>query len=519
MHKYKNHINLEKASRIREKTENVIGAVIKKHFVGSDGPFLIAVGGPGGSGKSTFSVKLACSIGGTVLNLDDYKTPREERRNKNLFGAHPEANRMDHILEHLKALKHGQSVQKPVYNAVTGNANQTEKLEAARFIVVDGEISTYRAFRDLVDFSVFIDSNWKTQLNTRLTRDISERGYTREKAVATFLQSNLREFETYGAESKHWSDVHLYCKEDYQLIIESVSETVFERFDPWLSNLDVVDPAGLIVAATTPFTSKLELDSGSYIRHLEFLAEKGVSRLLVNGTTGEFYSLAREERKQLLVLARRYFPGEIFFNAGADSLPLAREEALWAEDYGADAIVALPPYYRADAPEEGLIDYFTILKDNLESPLILYNFPRHTNNPITPNILKKLSHFGLKDSSADLSLIQHTERYYIGGDRKIADCFRAGGTGFVTGWANCFPELFVAMDKAWHSHDTEQINAIQLRINEMLDAFSGDQLGAKIKTVLSSRLKEYQPLLRPPMRSCPAQDRLELVQKAKQFFP
>ena len=73
--------------------------------------------------------------------------------------------------------------------------------------------------------------------------------------------------------------------------------------------MEPLDLSGLIVPPPTPFNEKMGVDEDALSRHLTFLAEHGVTRLLVNGTTAEFFSLLHKERKLLLTLARHYFPG------------------------------------------------------------------------------------------------------------------------------------------------------------------------------------------------------------------
>ena len=34
------------------------------------------------------------------------------------------------------------------------------------------------------DFAIYVDSDWRTQLKTRVTRDIDQRGYSADKAAA-----------------------------------------------------------------------------------------------------------------------------------------------------------------------------------------------------------------------------------------------------------------------------------------------------------------------------------------------
>ena len=159
--------------------------------------------------------------------------------------------------------------------------------------------------------------------------------------------------------------------------------------------MDTLDLAGLIVPATTPFDENNCIDERSLASHLEFLSEHGVTRILLNGTTAEFFSLLPEERRQLLIAARRHFKGMLLFNTGSDSLLQSIEAARWAQEEGADAIVAMAPYYYADAPVEGLIDYFNCLSEPTNLPMVLYNFIKHTNNPITREILKTVDHIAI----------------------------------------------------------------------------------------------------------------------------
>jgi uridine kinase len=220
---YKEHVKFSRDSKEVHFSDKVIARALIKKFKGAKRPVLVAVGGPGGIGKSTFAAKLMKDLkDAVILPLDDYKKSRDERSRKNIYGPHPEANEVELVLSHLEKLRRGESVDKPIYCREKGKIHLFERFESAGFIIVEGEISTYREFHHLMDFSIFIDSHWKTQLNTRIRRDIEERGYTPKKAIASFLYSNLEEFAEYGEESRKWADVHIHCAEDYTLIIDAV---------------------------------------------------------------------------------------------------------------------------------------------------------------------------------------------------------------------------------------------------------------------------------------------------------
>jgi len=501
----KTHVSYRGGARSRRSADRIVAELIVQRFRDRTEPVVIAIGGPGGTGKSTFAADLAARLGNAaILTLDDYKTPRETRAGLNLFGAAPEANRMDLIADHLGCIRQGRGFDRPVYDMDRGAALETERFEPARFNLIDGEISTYPAFRELVDFAVFVDSDWKTQLQTRISRDIEQRGYSREKAIATLLQSNLREFAEHGAASKQWADVHLYRHHDGRLAVESVARELYERFASLLAeDLAAVDLDGLVVPVATPFDEAGAIDEPALIRHLEWLAEQGVSRVLINGTTGEFFSLSPAERRRALIVARRYFPGVVMYHAGADSAALAREQAKFGEDAGADAILLLPPYYLADAPPAGLAAFFTEVMADRQTPLILYNFPKHTGNPITAEVLAAVEHYGMKDSSADLSLVGHTPHYFVGGDRVLIDAYEAGACGFVSTAANAFPDLYVAMERALATGDRDAAEPLQRTIGRVIDLLEPNPFGIT-KQAIRHRLGDYPTHMRPPLSAVTA---------------
>jgi dihydrodipicolinate synthase/N-acetylneuraminate lyase/uridine kinase len=500
MHKYKTHV---KASRRSGPIEKVLAELVSTLFGDRTCPVLIAVGGPGGTGKSTLSRRLADELAdAAILTLDDYKTARELRQSQNIYGPHPDANKLSLIREHLAALKKGTQFDKPVYCSDLGDAKSSQSFKPARFNIIDGEVSTYREFRDLVDFSIFVDADWTTQLQTRVSRDVDERGYSHDKAISTFLHSNLREFSEFGAESRKWADVHVHCHADYRLELESIAQEHFSVLDDIVvGEMKAVSLEGLIVPPSTPFDDSGSIDERAYVEHLEYLAEHGVQRLLISGTTAEFFSLLPAERKVLLGLARRYFPGMITFNTGSDSLAQAREAARWGEDYGADAIVAMTPYYYRDADEDGLVAFFEELGESVDLPMVLYNFPKHTGNPITPEILRRVKHIAIKDSGGDASLLPATPCYLAGTSKNMVDAVSNGAKGFVSALAGCMPDLYVKIENALMAGDMDEASLIQEEIRKRAPTFALPNEIAGIKRQLSQQLQGYPMSMRLPLQS------------------
>ncbi|MEE9367514.1 MAG: dihydrodipicolinate synthase family protein [Pontiella sp.] len=255
---------------------------------------------------------------------------------------------------------------------------------------------------------------------------------------------------------------------------------------------------GLVVPVLTPFKESREIDEGAFIRHLEFLAEHGVRRIMVNGTTGEFYSLLPEERKVLLKLARLHFKGLIISHAGGAGLEQNKLEVQWANDCGADAVAVLPPFYPAGLPAKGIITYFQMLEKEAAIPFILYNFPKHTGNAITPEILDAVPHFALKDSSQKLELMNHTPRYLVGSSTNIFKPVQEGAAGFVAAMANVRPELYAAMEILVVSAKVEEAAVMQEEVRAYSARFSSGGVPA-LKQALARKLEDYPAGVRSPL--------------------
>jgi 4-hydroxy-tetrahydrodipicolinate synthase len=110
---------------------------------------------------------------------------------------------------------------------------------------------------------------------------------------------------------------------------------------------------GLVVPVPTPFSKSGAVDFGAFLAQLDWLAECGVKNLLVNGTTGEFFSLLPEEQNQLLAAARENWNGLLVFHTGSPALSQCLESAHAAADIGADFLASLPPFYFSGAPADG----------------------------------------------------------------------------------------------------------------------------------------------------------------------
>lgn len=178
-------------------------------------PVVIGVAGGSGSGKTTVVRAIVDNIGTdqvTVLGHDRYYRDRNDLRleeRASLNYDHPDALETDLLVQHVLALRAGQSVAVPTYDfARHARQRATETATARRVVIVEGIlIFTDAALRDLMDIKVFVDTDDDTRFIRRLQRDISERGRTVQSVIDQYLGTVKPMHLDFVEPSKRYADL------------------------------------------------------------------------------------------------------------------------------------------------------------------------------------------------------------------------------------------------------------------------------------------------------------------------
>ena len=176
---------------------------------------VIGVAGGTGSGKSTLVKKLQeAFVEEDVITLShDYYYKQnnditlEERRKLNYD--HPQAFDTDMMIEHVKALKEGVPVERPVYSFVDHNRLEASvKVIPAKVLIVEGIlIFENKKLRDLMNIKVFVDTDADIRLARRILRDVRERGRSMESVVGQYIATVKPMHEEFVEPSKKYADV------------------------------------------------------------------------------------------------------------------------------------------------------------------------------------------------------------------------------------------------------------------------------------------------------------------------
>jgi 4-hydroxy-tetrahydrodipicolinate synthase len=130
---------------------------------------------------------------------------------------------------------------------------------------------------------------------------------------------------------------------------------------------------GSIVAMTTPFNQDLSLDLTGLRDYTNYLIEEGIGFLIPAGSSGEFFSMTREERLKVIETVVDAAAGRAVVIAGCAHSGTAECSSLVAaaRAMNADGVMVTPPYYEFDG-FQGVYNHFQQVSDENEIGIFLY---------------------------------------------------------------------------------------------------------------------------------------------------
>ncbi|MEO6859279.1 MAG: phosphoribulokinase [Solirubrobacteraceae bacterium] len=151
-------------------------------------PILLGIVGDSAAGKTTLTRGLVRILGEaqvTHISADHYhRYDRQQRAERGVTPLDPAGNYLDVLTQHLKRLRAGHAILKPVYGHRDGKFAAAEYVQPAQFTIIEGLLGFHtQAMRDVYDVRVYLEPPEDLRRKWKVQRDCSRRGYTTDQVL------------------------------------------------------------------------------------------------------------------------------------------------------------------------------------------------------------------------------------------------------------------------------------------------------------------------------------------------
>ena len=277
--------------------------------------------------------------------------------------------------------------------------------------------------------------------------------------------------------------------------------------------------SGVFSAALTPIKQDLSINKDLYLRHCQYLMRQGHNGLAIFGTTGEANSFSLQEKKDHLdfLISNRIDPKILMPGTGSSSINDTIDMTKYAARHKVRAVLILPPFYYKNVTDEGIINYFRHVIENVgdnDLEYVLYHIPQNTHVQISFKVIEILLKLypknvvGLKDSSGDTDRMMKTIKYFndfavfCGHDSKALSVVKRGGAGAITAGTNVCGKLLSFILKNYKNENSiKNFNELQSLLENIRQVITSHEPISLMKAYFSitDNIEDWNNVL-PPLR-------------------
>ena len=256
---------------------------------------------------------------------------------------------------------------------------------------------------------------------------------------------------------------------------------------------------GVATALITPFCSDGSVNYEKLEELITKQIEDGVDGLVICGTTGESATLTEKEHMDVIREAVKFVNGRVPVIAGTGSncTQTAIEMSKEAEEYGADGLLLVSPYYNK-ATAEGMYEHFADTANAVNIPVILYNIPGRTGVNIEPETVYRLAKdvkniVAVKEASGNISNIAKIAALtagldfdiYSGNDDQVVALCAMGGKGVISVVSHVIPKEMHDLVMSFINGDAKKSLEIQNKYLSLINTLFIDVNPIPVKEAMN----------------------------------
>ena len=187
----------------------------------------------------------------------------------------------------------------------------------------------------------------------------------------------------------------------------------------------------------------------------------------------------------------------VIAGTGSNCTQTAIEMSKEAEEYGADGLLLVSPYYNK-ATAEGMYEHFADTANAVNIPVVLYNIPGRTGVNIDPETVYRLAKdvkniVAVKEASGNISNIAKIAALtagldfdiYSGNDDQVVALCAMGGKGVISVVSHIIPKEMHDLVMSFRNGDTKKSLEIQNKYLSLINTLFIDVNPIPVKEAMN----------------------------------